>query len=53
MMKPFYSKKGKKIIIVYFQKKKKLTKTLPKAEILLKNWDTLKTLLNSKEKKDM
>lgn len=34
-MKPFYSKKGKEVIIVYQEKKKKRTRTLPKAEILL------------------
>ncbi len=51
-MKPFYSRKGKKTIIVYWQGKKKLTKTLPRAEIMLKKWDTLKKALSSKEKQD-
>ena len=49
-MKPFYSKKGNKFVIVFKKGKKKFTRTLPRAELLWKKWDTLKKALNSKEK---
>ena len=50
-MKALYSKKGKKIVIVFLEGKKRKTKTLPKAEILLKYWDTLKALISQRENK--
>ncbi len=58
-MKPFYRIKGKfadgrnKIVIEQkIGKKKRITKTLPKPEILIENWDTLKNLKISKGKQD-
>ena len=59
-MKPYYRIKGKypdkrnKIVIEqkHGKKRKVISKTLPKPEILLDNWDTLKTFKIIKEKRD-
>jgi len=57
-MKPFYSVKGKypdgrkKIIIVRKAGKNKTTWVLPKPEILIQKWDTLKEPLISVEERD-
>lgn len=59
-MKPYYRIKGKypdgrnKIVIEkkHGKKRKVISKTLPKPEMLLDNWDTLKTFKIIKGKQD-